>query len=116
MVDIKEIQNAIEIFKSIANCNEIMDGNGYKNNEPIPLAIKALQEKLARENPKPLTLEELKQMEGEPVWVETMKQWRIVNINCQNNLIVLYSVFNTISAKHVFNNDGRIYRNKPKEE
>ena len=33
------------------------------------LAIQALQEKLERENPKPLTLEELKNMDGEPVWV-----------------------------------------------
>lgn len=33
----------------------------------------AIQEKLDRENPKPLTIEELRQMDGEPVWVSDRK-------------------------------------------
>lgn len=32
------------------------------------MALEALREKAARENPEPLTLEELRQMIGEPVW------------------------------------------------
>lgn len=31
--------------------------------------LDAIREKLERENPKPLTVEELRQMDGEPVWV-----------------------------------------------
>ena len=34
------------------------------------IAATALQEKAERENPKPLTLEELRQMDGEPVWID----------------------------------------------
>lgn len=37
--------------------------------EMSELALAALREKLARDNPKPLTLEELRQMDGEPVWI-----------------------------------------------
>lgn len=32
-------------------------------------AIQALQEKLERENPQPLGLEELQKMDGEPIWI-----------------------------------------------
>lgn len=39
----------------------------YEANE---LALEALKEKAERENPAPLTIEELRQMDGEPVWVD----------------------------------------------
>lgn len=32
--------------------------------------IDALKEKIEREKPKPLTIEELRQMDGEPVWID----------------------------------------------
>jgi hypothetical protein len=38
--------------------------------EAVRLAVAALQEKAEREDPKPLTLEELRQMDGEPVWIK----------------------------------------------
>ena len=37
--------------------------------EMFQKAAEALYEKAERENPRPLTLEELKQMDGEPVWI-----------------------------------------------
>lgn len=37
--------------------------------EMFKIAADALREKAEREDPKPLTLEELRQMDGEPVWV-----------------------------------------------
>lgn len=37
----------------------------------IERAITALREKLEREQNEPLTLEQLRQMDGQPVWVET---------------------------------------------
>ena len=88
--------------------------------ETLAIAIAAISEKAgqnrrpATEN-KPLTLEELRQMEGQPVWVETMQEWRIVYIGVEND-VRLYSIFNTISAKHVLDNEGRIYARKPEEE
>ena len=47
-------------------------GNEYytpKCQEAHRMAIAALQEKAERENPAPLTIEEIRQMDGEPVWV-----------------------------------------------
>ena len=40
--------------------------------EAVSAAIAALREKAERENPKPLTLEELRKMDGEPVWVNDL--------------------------------------------
>ena len=38
--------------------------------EMFEIAAVALREKAEREDPKPLTLEELRQMDGEPVWIK----------------------------------------------
>lgn len=38
--------------------------------EAMQMGIDALREKAEREDPKPLTLEELRQMDGEPVWID----------------------------------------------
>lgn len=40
----------------------------------LELAVSALREKLERENPKPLTIEELRQMDGEPVYVSDLQR------------------------------------------
>lgn len=37
--------------------------------DAMQMAMAALREKAEREDPKPLTLEELRQMDGEPVWI-----------------------------------------------
>ena len=43
---------------------------GHKRDMEVnQMAIEALREKAEREDPKPLTLEELRQMDGEPVWI-----------------------------------------------
>ena len=38
--------------------------------EAMQMAAAALREKAEREDPKPLTIEELRQMDGEPVWIK----------------------------------------------
>lgn len=38
--------------------------------------LDALREKAERENPKPLTIEELRQVNGEPVWLDGF-EWRV---------------------------------------
>lgn len=43
--------------------------------EEIKLAIAALRARQERENPKPLTLDELRQMDGEPVWIIEHPKW-----------------------------------------
>lgn len=70
-------------------------------------------EKLERENPQPLGLEELIKMDGEPVWSKDFEEWMIVYVSPKNG-IKLISVFGGISAKSVFKHEGVIYRHKPK--
>ena len=43
---------------------------GKGSREAYLLAIAALREKAEREYPQPLTMEELRQMEGQPVWIK----------------------------------------------
>lgn len=66
----------------------------------------------AQENPEPLTLDELRQMDGEPVWDDVLKEWCAVKMNyCSGKGGVLYfdGGINDLSEK-------RFYRHKPKEE
>ena len=51
--------------------------------EALHMALDALREKAERDDPKPLTLEELRQMDGESVWIvwpdgRIKSQWWIV--------------------------------------
>lgn len=41
-----------------------------KRKEMAEIALQALREQEARENPEPLTIEELRRMDGEPVWID----------------------------------------------
>lgn len=41
----------------------------------------AIREKQERENPKPLTIEELREMNGEPVWVAEFHVWAIIEVD-----------------------------------
>lgn len=83
------IDKAIKYFKDeIRNCRMAPKINGcemqedwQKTIDACEMAIAALREKKERENLKPLTLEDLRQMDGEPVWIEAnygMKAWALV--------------------------------------
>lgn len=43
---------------------------GKKKYEAIDCSISALRDRIARQNPKLLTLDELREMDGEPVWIK----------------------------------------------
>ena len=60
---IKRIENHIRVHH-IGQIPHIYIG------EALDLALEALREKAEREDPKPLTLEELRRMDGEPVWID----------------------------------------------
>lgn len=74
----------------------------------------------AREDPQPLTIEELRQMDGEPVWVVEWNHWALVSVEEIRKLgeipflrCVMYGV------EHCYNADVQnihCYRHKPKEE
>lgn len=54
---------------------------GKKKYEAIDCSISALRERIARQNPKLLTLDELRGMGGEPVWVIDISKWAIVEVD-----------------------------------
>lgn len=47
----------------------------------LEIAISALHAQQEVENPKPLTLDELREMDGEPVYLAADDRWYIVNTN-----------------------------------
>ena len=57
---------------------EIMVLNRFHDKfmEAARIALECLREKAERENPKPLTIEELRQINGEPVWLDGF-EWRV---------------------------------------
>lgn len=76
-------------------------------------AAEAIREKLERENPQPLTIEELGQMNGEPVYIEGLG-WRV-----HHGLEVFmgeHHLYTGMSSKiNLSQNRVNIYRHKPKE-
>ena len=77
--------------------------------EALSMAITALREQEERENPKPLTIEDLKQSEGRSVWWDWCGEYCL----CKKEYVVTSN--GTFSFNFVVNN-GNAYRNKPKEE
>lgn len=78
-------------------------------------AADAIKEKLEREDPNPLTIEELKGMIGEPVWVQgpgipEYGRWAIVEDAVENSLILV----NDFTC-HDIGKTWEAYRHKPKE-
>lgn len=92
--------------------------------------LDALREKLERENPKPLTIEELRQMDGEPVWVTDPSE-PAVSVYCTIDVCTRFKE-DRVNDKHSeamvpgdgfsyyqFDKYGKTwtaYRHKPKEE
>lgn len=86
---------------------------------PIDIAEKALKQMQERDNPKPLTLAELKQMEGEPVWIKDYRtglgEWHIVE-----NVTTRYIRFSGICIEYGWLYENYLetwvaYAHKPKE-
>lgn len=83
--------------------------------EAMQMAAAALREKAEREDPKPLTIEELHGMIGEPVWVQgpgipEYGRWAIVEDVVENSLILV----NDFTC-HGIGETWIAYRHKPKE-
>ena len=72
------LQDAIKIQEKRVYLNSLIAGHGILPEiiEADKLLLEAIKENAERENPKPLTLEELKQMDGDPVWVRVSNNWR----------------------------------------
>lgn len=98
-------------------------------NTPMPgaramfeIAAAALREKAERDDPQPLTLEELLQMEGEPVWLNrfdpSFTGWAEVNISISKENIWFWRFGNEAAILTKLSDYGKTwlaYRHKPKE-
>ncbi len=99
------IQQAIE---NRERCLKYLEGCAVGTNpesvEAVRLSLEALREKAEREDPKPLTLEELRQMDGEPVYLEyQLGQHTYTGWN------VLKSVFLTEKGDYLKCIDGKLF-------
>lgn len=118
-----------EAIKQLDGANAMLfNRNMVAFNRAIIMAITALQEKAEREDPKPLTLEELRQMDGEPVWVvdlrpKSVNKYCVISISAPLKYqdIDHYNVAYIPGTEHdwySFDEYGKIwiaYRHKPKE-
>ena len=78
--------NDIEILQ--ANLLEIQNPLYCTRKElydAVDHAIEALREKAEQENPKPLTLDELREMDGEPVWIVENGETKCGVVNLEGN-------------------------------
>jgi uncharacterized protein (AIM24 family) len=87
------------------------------------IAASAIREKAEREDPKPLTIEELLQMEGEQVWLNrsaplAFTGWAEVNISISKENIWFWRFGNEAAILTKLSDYGKTwlaYRHKPKE-
>ena len=87
--------------------------------EALTMAINALREQEERENPKLLTMDELKKMNGEPVWVVELNYWAIVEVEeggRWDGIPFVYTKIDGVSyGWNAESRNLRCYRHKPKE-
>ena len=82
-----------------------------KRKEMAEIALSALRAQQETEKNEPLTLDELREMDGETVWDNSLMEWCVIMMGCLNGWgVVKYfdGRLNRLSEK-------RFYRRKPKE-
>ena len=123
-----------EIEKTIEDIQKQFKGIGidYTNGKDMTavcilgdkaeIVIEALREYAEQQDPKPLTLDELRQMDGEPVYVVTLgaRYWAIAGINsndsrCQNGLALYNRVQGDWGTFDLYGDTWLAYRSKLKE-
>lgn len=114
-----DIKEAIRRIQDHLRVHGIGEAPHIKIGEALAMAIDALREQEERENPQPLTYEELKQMHGEPVWLADAKRWGIIDIEEYGKWEgVPFVYFSDRGISHVLNIEKRnirCLRHKPKE-
>lgn len=105
-----------DIEKSIAYFKSCIVVTADENDSEIikKITIQALEEKLERKNPQPLTLEELKQMDGQPVWIVKNGEggkWFIFDVGVWSKILYAGDKFNL----DFYGETWLAYRYPPKE-
>ena len=89
--------------------------------EAVKMAVIALRTQADTPPNDPLTLEELREMDGEPVWIEwgghPQAGWALVRVwsKASNVVYLTYHNGNTDLLGFVLNDGGKIYRRRPEE-
>lgn len=90
--------------------------------EACKIGAEAIRELDAKEKQKPLTIDELRQMDGEPVWCASMlkdkSEWAILRVveTRKGWYIGLSGAECAYGGKESYEETWLAYRNKPKEE
>lgn len=113
------LEQAIQHCREKSRCNA---GQCAAEHQQLAYWLEELQqlrrEKYERENPRPLTLPELHGMIEQPVWVECMAMWALVNVHKNGSFSFCYSdgSSNTYEELDYFSSGPfNVYRTKPKE-
>ena len=113
-----ELQQAIAWFESRMSGTTMPDAR-----KMLGVALSALREKQERDNPQPLTLDELREMDGQPVWVKyraqvkfgepwgVVEEWMIVGAKVQ----FLRGMNRSVPFEKLSPSESIAYRYKPKE-
>lgn len=96
---------------------------GYNTRAQFYRAIEIVQQQPTITQPPnaPLPLEELREMDGEPVWIEwgghPQAGWALVRVwsKASNVVYLTYHNGNTDLLGFVLNDGGKIYRRRPEE-
>jgi hypothetical protein len=112
-IAMKKIREYMEDFPNastrLATCRSILSMLGDENQIPAP-------------NPpnEPLTLEQLREMDGEPVWVEDVKHWALIDIEKSGQWDgVPFAIWAENGTKFTYNVESRglhCYRCPPEGE
>lgn len=92
----------------------------YPSDDALKIALAALRAQQERENPKPLTVEELKERHNRPVWIQEIEKpsescWRLCYWDRGKYLVLL----GISSAGHLIDEYGKTwtaYAHEPKEK
>ena len=82
----------------------------YPSAFPVEYAIEIVEKMPTLTQPnEPLSTEQLREMDGEPVWFDTIKRWGIVKVNREGIFVV------TKSGEYEFGR-CKVYRRQPEGE
>ena len=102
--------NALEALKPTVTENEKLT---------VDFIVAAIREKQERENPKPLTLDELREMAGEPVFIVTKhgSNWDIVNVSKEDGgpYPVYFQRYGRGLQENGYGKTWLAYRSEPQE-